>query len=107
MNNTILVLLLYGFEENLILCLIEFIMINDDCKQITCQVKNKNTINLDDYRDDKNIYEKIYIFSAEGVSGTPSKNIEVISRENLYTFLKDDCSCSFFRKRLEKWYTFE
>lgn len=29
MNNAILVLLLYGFEGNLILCLIEFIMINE------------------------------------------------------------------------------
>lgn len=85
----------------------EFIMINDDCKQITCQAKNKKIINLDDYMDDKNIYEKIYIFSAEGVSGKASKNIEVISREALYKFLKDYPSCSFFRKRLEKWYTFE
>ncbi len=82
-------------------------MINDDCNQITCQAKNKKIINLDDYMDDKNIYKKIYIFSAEGVSGTPSKNIEVISREALYKFLKDKPSCSFFRKHLEKWYTFE
>ena len=29
LNNTTLVLLLYGFEENLILCLIGFIMINE------------------------------------------------------------------------------
>lgn len=72
---------------------IEFIMV-DGSRQITCQVKNKKKINLDDYIEIEKDYEKIYFFSGEGYSlrgkDTPSQSFHIIEPSELYNFLKRD-----------------
>ena len=66
----------------------------DGSRQITCQVKNKKKINLDDYIEIEKDYEKIYFFSGEGYSlrgkDTPSQSFHIIEPSELYNFLKRD-----------------
>ncbi len=64
-----------------------------DKKPITCQVKNQNSepINIADYENDKDTYEKIYLFSGNNNFANrdlAKDNIEIINHRNLFDVLK-------------------
>ena len=72
----------------------EFVLMhkNENKKPITCQVKNHQKIKIDDYIGDKDVYEKIYLFSGEGYESKlnydlSNTNIVIISDEELYSVL--------------------
>lgn len=81
-----------------------------DRKPITCQVKNQNSepINIADYENDKDIYEKIYLFSGNNNFANrklAKDNIEIIINRNLFEVLKCG-NLKFMYDKLSKYHTF-
>lgn len=61
---------------------------------ITCQVKNRHEINVDDYKGESKMYEKIYLFSGYGftketINSYKDSNIVLISQADLYSALDE------------------
>ncbi|MCR4718983.1 MAG: hypothetical protein K5768_05070 [Firmicutes bacterium] len=89
----------------------EFNFVCSNRKPITCQVKNQNAdaIKISDYKNDIDVYEKIYLFSGNGnIQGCPNGNIEIIDKQDLYNKLinTEDKSIEFMRTNLERYYDF-
>ena len=71
-------------------------------KPITCQVKNQAKIEESDYNDDKEVYEKIYLFSGCTQNAkTEYDNIKFISNEELYNTL---LNFLYLKNKLSKYY---
>lgn len=80
-------------------------------KPITCQVKNQNSepINVANYENDKDVYEKIYLFSGNDNfinAKLANGNIEIISRRDLFDMLKSG-NLSFMYEKLSVYHTFD
>ena len=87
-----------------------FVSNKSDKKPITCQVKNQNSepINAADYEKDKDIYEKIYLFSGNDnfINREFVKdNIEIISSKNLFDVLSSG-KLGYMYKKLSEYHTF-
>lgn len=87
-----------------------FVSNNLDKKPITCQVKNQNSepINVTNYENDKDIYEKIYLFSGNNNFANrklAKDNIEIISDQSLFNVLKCG-SLKFMYEKLSKYHAF-
>lgn len=87
-----------------------FISNKTNKKPITCQVKNQNSepINVKNYENDKNIYEKIYLFSGNNnfINKDYCKdNIEIIDNKNLFNVLKCG-NLKFMYKKLSRYHSF-
>lgn len=87
-----------------------FVSNKSDKKPITCQVKNQNSepINIADYENDKDTYEKIYLFSGNSnfVNRELTKdNIEIINHQNLFDVLKCG-NLKFMYEKLSKYHSF-
>lgn len=81
-----------------------------DKKPITCQVKNQNSepINIADYENDKDTYEKIYLFSGNNNFANrdlAKDNIEIINHRNLFDVLKCG-NLKFMYDKLSKYHLF-
>lgn len=90
----------------------EFTFVSDksDKKPITCQVKNQNSepIDIADYENDKDIYEKIYLFSGNNNFANrdlAKDNIEIINHLNLFDVLKCG-NLKFMYDKLSKYHSF-
>lgn len=86
----------------------EFALIQKNKKPITCQVKNHQKINIDDYIKDSDVYEKIYLFSGEGYEKKSNvdlrkTNIVIISNDELYSMM----SLYLENKKLSSFYKFD
>lgn len=86
----------------------EFRFVNtaSDKKPITCQVKNQNStsIDIDEYENDKDDYEKIYLFSGNNnYKGKATDNIEIIDSKELFQFLR---KFNYMHEKLSKYHTF-
>ena len=82
----------------------EFTFVSDKFEPITCQVKNQKEIDVALYKDDYNVYRKIYLFS--GIGKYPNNNnkldnIVIIEPEELYKILKN---FEYIKKKLEEYY---
>lgn len=87
----------------------EFDFVSINKKPVTCQVKNQNAekIKVSDYEVDKDLYEKIYLFSGNGnYNGTSIDNIEIISDKELYKSLinSKDNRMGFIRSKIKNYY---
>ncbi len=87
-----------------------FVSNKSDKKPITCQVKNQNSepINIADYENDKDIYEKIYLFSGNNNFANrefAKDNIEIINHRNLFDVLKRG-NLTFMYDKLSKYHLF-
>ena len=87
-----------------------FVSNKSDRKPITCQVKNQNSepINIADYENDKDIYEKIYLFSGNNNFANrelAKVNIEIIDRSELFNVVKNS-SFKFMYDKLSKYHSF-
>ncbi len=81
-----------------------------DKNPITCQVKNQNSepINVANYENDKDIYEKIYLFSGNNNFANrelAKDNIEIISHQSLFDVLKCG-NLKFMYEKLSKYHSF-
>jgi len=85
----------------------EFLFVDSDNKPITCQVKNKKGINVNDYFDDveSGEFEKIYLFSGIWNQKQNSEIIRnviyIISHKELFEFLTKH---TYMRSILERYY---
>ncbi len=87
-----------------------FVSNKSDKKPITCQVKNQNgePIDIADYENDKDIYEKIYLFSGNNNFANcklNKDNIEIINHLNLFDVLKCG-NLKFMYDKLSKYHSF-
>ncbi len=82
----------------------EFIFVSNSMKPITCQVKNQAEININDYIDDKDIYEKIYLFSGQKNNDKKNllPNIEIIDSDDLYNTL---LGFTYLKNKLSQYYS--
>lgn len=79
-------------------------------KPITCQVKNQNSAPIDvaNYENDKDIYEKIYLFSGNNNFANrelAKNNIEIIGHQKLFDVLKSG-NLKFMLEKLLKYHSF-
>lgn len=64
---------------------------NPNGKNITCQVKNNCEIDCFEYSKQKDLFEKIYLFSGIGYKEyEEDKKIKIISKKNLFKTLKEN-----------------
>ena len=87
-----------------------FVSNNLDKKPITCQVKNQNSvpINIADYENDKDVYEKIYLFSGNNNfvnCKLATDNIEIVEHRKLFDVLKRG-NLKFMYDKLSKYHLF-
>lgn len=87
-----------------------FVSNKSDKKSITCQVKNQNSepINVANYENDKDIYEKIYLFSGNNNFSNfelAKDNIEIINHQKLFDILKCG-NPNFMYDKLSKYHSF-
>lgn len=87
-----------------------FVSNNLDKKPITCQVKNQNSkpINVANYENDKDVYEKIYLFSGNNNFSNrelAKDNIEIIIHQNLFDVLKYG-NLKYMYEKLSKYHAF-
>jgi hypothetical protein len=85
-----------------------FISNKSNKKPITCQVKNQNndSINIANYENDKENYEKIYLFSGNDNFENrelAKDNIEIISHHNLFEVLQN---LKYMHEKLKKYHSF-
>lgn len=89
---------------------IEFVLTNGE-EQVTCQVKNMKSIDINHYRQLANSFNKIYLFSGidkyDNNEKTP-KNVIIIPRDKLFSALIDDYeNHGHFFKLIDKYYKLE
>ena len=87
-----------------------FVSNKSDKKPITCQVKNQNgePIDIADYENDRDIYEKIYLFSGNNNFANrdfAKNNIEIITHRNLFNVLKCG-NLKFMYDKLSQYHSF-
>lgn len=87
-----------------------FVSNKSDKKPITCQVKNQNgePIDIADYENDRDIYEKIYLFSGNNNFANrdfAKDNIEIITHRNLFNVLKCG-NLKFMYDKLSQYHSF-
>lgn len=87
-----------------------FVSNKSDKKPITCQVKNQNSepIDIANYENDKDIYEKIYLFSGNNNFANcklAKDNIEIINHQDLFDVLKCG-NLKFMYDKLSKYHLF-
>ena len=84
----------------------EFYMFKEGQNPITCQVKNKEKLDLKVYETDSEYYQKIYLFSNQGYENEALENdhIRIIKPEELYKRLLKE---SVLRNKIEKYCTLE
>ena len=87
---------------------IEYIMVDNDCKTITLQVKNKQRIDINNYLGISNNYEKIYLFSGAGYDNKDKlsdNKIILIDKKQLWEHINDDnTSSNYIIHRIKDYY---
>ncbi len=89
----------------------EFTFVSENRKPVTCQVKNKNFVDPEEY-EKQDSYEKIYLFSGEWkeddiatwqnkYNEKEDKNIYIIRKQELFETLK---KASYLKNKFEKFY---